>query len=259
MSRIRTIKPEFFTSEDIVSLTPMARLLYIALWCEADREGRMAWKPKTFKMRYFPADSCDIDALARELLASGLVIVYREKYAYIPSFTDHQHVNPRETASKLPNPDDEDEENDASVTRDDASRTVTDAQGGREGKGKECIKDYSPADAEDSPSFGKPGKSKPGKTVSVAELVAEGVGQQHAVDWLEVRKRKKAPLTVTAWEALKREAQAAGISPAEAVKVAAERGWQSFKAAWVSDGDSPKPGWPQPQAAKSRAVRELSL
>jgi len=55
MARIRTIKPEFFTSEDIVSLTPHARLLYIAMWCEADKEGRMTWRPKTLKMRYFPA------------------------------------------------------------------------------------------------------------------------------------------------------------------------------------------------------------
>jgi hypothetical protein len=40
MARIRTIKPEFFTSEDIVSLTPLARLFYVSLWCEADREAR---------------------------------------------------------------------------------------------------------------------------------------------------------------------------------------------------------------------------
>jgi len=52
VARIRTIKPEFFTSEDIVSLAPLTRLLYIALWCEADKEGRLAWKPLTFKLRY---------------------------------------------------------------------------------------------------------------------------------------------------------------------------------------------------------------
>ena len=56
MARIRTIKPEFFTSEDIVSLSPLARLLYQATWCEADKEGRLQWKPGTFKLRYFPAD-----------------------------------------------------------------------------------------------------------------------------------------------------------------------------------------------------------
>lgn len=44
MARIRTIKPEFFTSEDIVSLSPLARLFYVSLWCEADREGRLDWR-----------------------------------------------------------------------------------------------------------------------------------------------------------------------------------------------------------------------
>ena len=45
MARIRTIKPEFFTSDDICALSPLARLLYVGLWCEADREGRLVWTP----------------------------------------------------------------------------------------------------------------------------------------------------------------------------------------------------------------------
>lgn len=129
MARIRTIKPEFFTSEDIVGLSPLARLLYIALWCEADREGRLVWKPKTFKMRYFPGDKCDIDALCNEILDTGLIVQYGECYAYIPTFHSHQHINPRESQTQLPTPD-----VDAIVTR--ASR-VSDAQVGRERKGKE--------------------------------------------------------------------------------------------------------------------------
>lgn len=104
MARIRTIKPEFFTSEDIVSMTPLARLLYIALWCEADKEGRLTWKPKTFKMRYFPADNCDIDQLCRELIGVGVVVLYGEGLAHIPGFAKHQHVNPRESKSELPEP-----------------------------------------------------------------------------------------------------------------------------------------------------------
>lgn len=131
MARIRTVKPEFFTSEQIVELSPMARLFFIATWCEADREGRMTWRPRTFKLRYFPADDCDIDALARELIASGLVVPYGDGLAYIPSFARHQHVNPREAQSSLPDPKD--------ARASDASARVSDAQGGRkEGKeGKE--------------------------------------------------------------------------------------------------------------------------
>ena len=54
MARIRTLKPEFFTSKDIVRMTPLARLVYQALWCEADRDGRLVWDPETLKLRYFP-------------------------------------------------------------------------------------------------------------------------------------------------------------------------------------------------------------
>jgi hypothetical protein len=131
VARIRTIKPEFFTSEDIVGLSPLARLLYIALWCEADREGRMTWKPKTFKMRYLPADDCDIEVLCQELVAAGVVKLYGVGLAYVPGFGKHQHINPRETPSSLPDPD-------ASRTRQPRvstrAATASDAQGGREGK-----------------------------------------------------------------------------------------------------------------------------
>jgi hypothetical protein len=134
VARIRTIKPEFFTSEDIVSLRPLTRLLYIAIWCEADKEGRLAWKPLTFKLRYFPGDECDIQAMCQEIVDSGLVVLYGEGYGVIPTFKAHQHINPRESESNLPEPV-------AITTR--KARVATrqprdsDAQVGREGKGKE--------------------------------------------------------------------------------------------------------------------------
>jgi hypothetical protein len=132
MARIRTIKPEFFTSEDIVELSSFARLLYIAIWCEADREGRLTWKPKTFKIRYFPVDEVSIDGLCKELTDRGLVKLYGGSLAHIPTFLDHQHINPRESASVLPGPPH------ASPRVKDASARDSDAQVGREGKeGKE--------------------------------------------------------------------------------------------------------------------------
>ena len=105
MARIRTIKPEFFTSEDIVSLSPLARLFYVSLWCEADREGRFEWKPKTFKLRYLPGDDCDVDALGQELIDAGLIVLYEadgKLYAEIPTFAKHQIINNREAASEIP-------------------------------------------------------------------------------------------------------------------------------------------------------------
>lgn len=133
MARIRTVKPDFFTSDDICALSPHARLLYIGLWCEADREGRMAWTPKAFKRRYLPDDDCEIEDLCQELLKRDLVRLYGEDLAFIPTFLVHQHINPREAQSSLPVPD-----ADASTTRE---ARVSDAQVGRkegkEGEGKE--------------------------------------------------------------------------------------------------------------------------
>lgn len=76
VARIRTIKPDFFTSADVVSLTPLARLLFIATWLEADREGRLIWRTKTLKLRYLPGDDCSIDILTDELVRQGLIVVY---------------------------------------------------------------------------------------------------------------------------------------------------------------------------------------
>jgi hypothetical protein len=51
-------------------------------------------------------------------------------------------------------------------------------------------------------------------------------------DWMKVRGRNV--LTDTAWGAMLSEASKAGISPAEAVKVCAERGWRGFRADWLT-------------------------
>ena len=75
-------------------------------------------------------------------------------------------------------------------------------------------------------------REKPPKALGLRELIAEGVDRQHAEDWLKVRRAKRAPLTPTAWEEVKREAAKAGITPAEAVKVSATNSWQGFKSSW---------------------------
>lgn len=134
MSRIRTIKPEFFTSEDIVSLTPLARLFYVSLWCEADREGRFEWKPRTLKMRYLPADDCSVEELGRELIDAGLIVLYQvgdgRVYAHIPGFVRHQVINNREAESTLPAPP-------GKSTRESGVPDACQGKGRKEGKGKE--------------------------------------------------------------------------------------------------------------------------
>jgi hypothetical protein len=141
VARIRTIKPEFFTSADVVSCEPLARLLFQGLWCEADREGRLVWRPETLKLRYLPADACDVGALCQQLIDRRMVVLYGDGLAYLPSFARHQRVNPREAASDLPTPGADPHacspRIDACTSRIDASNPEVHAQVGREGKGKE--------------------------------------------------------------------------------------------------------------------------
>jgi hypothetical protein len=94
----------------------------------------------------------------------------------------------------------------------------------------------------------KPAKAKRAVGVSVADMEAEGVDPGHARDWLQVRKRKGCPLTPTAWTNTKMEALKAGMTPAQAVQMAAENGWAGFKAAWTEQakrpiGQASTPAW----------------
>lgn len=224
MARIRTIKPEFFTSADILALTPLARLFYVSLWCEADREGLLSWNTSTLKYRYFPADRVDIETLASELVAQGLIVILigddGKEYAEIPSFKSHQVINNRESDSIL------------SARVKDASPRVQ-VEGRKEGKGKE----------------GKSPATRAPRFDPVEEMAARGVQPQTAEDWLTLRKAKKAPVTSTVLTEIISEADKAGMSLERALAYSCQRGWQGFKASWVKDdpdakGDvPPKKDW----------------
>lgn len=71
------------------------------------------------------------------------------------------------------------------------------------------------------------------KTIAPLEtLLALGVAEKAAADWLIVRKAKRAPLTGTALDELKLEAGKAGITVAQAVAICAKKSWQGFNAGW---------------------------
>jgi hypothetical protein len=212
MARIRTIKPEFFTSEDIVSLTPLARVFYIALWCEADRAGRLDWKPGTLKMRYLPGDNCDINTLAQELIDAGLIALYEvdgKRYAEIPTFTTHQVINNRESESARP-----------SRNFDASSRVKAEGKEGREGKGKE--------------EEGKEGEAPRKRSAPTPAIPQpDDVDQQTWADWLSLRKAKKAPVTETVVNGARDESAKAGMTLDAFLQVWCLRGSQGLQADWL--------------------------
>lgn len=109
MPRIRTIKPEFWTDEKIVELSPWARLFYIGLWNFADDNGVVEYKPKQLKMRIFPADKVDIESLVSELAKLKLILVYEvedAQYLQCPNLAKHQVIDkPRKSNLPTPNYD----------------------------------------------------------------------------------------------------------------------------------------------------------
>lgn len=93
MPRIRSIKPDFFTSEQIVSVSIAARYLFEGIWVFGDDDGYIAHSPVQMKMRIFPGDSVDVPALIQELLDVGLVQLVNTDQGealWVPSFRNHQ-------------------------------------------------------------------------------------------------------------------------------------------------------------------------
>lgn len=103
--RARNIKPGFFENEKLAELPPLTRILYIGLWCYADREGRFEWRPKRIKAVILPYDNCDIDEMLMSLHVMTFIDMYETPsgtIGLIPKFNEHQNPHPHEAKSKLP-------------------------------------------------------------------------------------------------------------------------------------------------------------
>lgn len=70
MSRIRSVHPGLFTDPEFLQVGMAARMLLIGLWTEADDRGVFEWKPLALKIKLFPVDSVDMEALLAELVGA---------------------------------------------------------------------------------------------------------------------------------------------------------------------------------------------
>ena len=133
MSRIRTIKPEFWTSAQVVECSPNARLMFIGMWNFCDDLGRHSYSPKQIKMEVFAGDnfsSENIQGMLDELIANGLLTSYTVDDKPILQVTGwhHQKID-HPQKPKLPGPFDDNSEN--------VRRTLAPESSLPEGKGKE--------------------------------------------------------------------------------------------------------------------------
>lgn len=108
MARIRTIKPEFFTSLTITGLPVECRLTFIGLWTHVDDEGRCIDNAGLIKAAVWPLERTpqsvekDLAALEKVDLVTRYKVDGRD-YLHITTWAEHQVIN-RPKPSKLPPP-----------------------------------------------------------------------------------------------------------------------------------------------------------
>lgn len=224
MARIRTVKPELFRHEalfeaEIKNKLPL-RLSYIGLFTACDREGRFKWKPKTLKLDVLPYDDVDFSRVLDALVTHGFIVKYEfegDQFGCIPTWSQHQVINNRESTSLLPSL-----EESTTCTRDsrvdDASVTpLVHTQGEEEGKGMER-------------------KGKGNKENAVAPR-PEDVSQQVWDDWVALRKRKGTTISQTAIDGAREDAAKIGWTLQQFLIEWCTRGSQGLKAEWIKSAD----------------------
>lgn len=112
MARIRTVKPEFWSSPDVGDVSRDARLTFIGLWNLADDKGRLEAVPAGLRGDLFPYDDdVTVEHLCgwiNELARQGLVRLYaagRRAYLHITGWEDHQRID-KPSQPRCPDPDD---------------------------------------------------------------------------------------------------------------------------------------------------------
>jgi len=107
MSRIRTIKPEYFLDEGIADLSLFARLSFPGLWTQVDREGKVEDGHRRLKSQILPYDKVDFDKILEELRVAGFITRYSingKNYIMVNNFLKHQRPHVRESESSISDP-----------------------------------------------------------------------------------------------------------------------------------------------------------
>ncbi|WP_286798093.1 hypothetical protein [Pandoraea sp. 64-18] len=108
MARIRSVKPEFWTSEQVMDVSRDARILFIGMWNFCDDAGIHSANEKRLKAEVFPADdltSADVRRMVDELLRVGLLDEYEVAGQRFWIVTGWHHQKIDQPTFKHPGPD----------------------------------------------------------------------------------------------------------------------------------------------------------
>ena len=149
MSRIRSVKPDFFIHEELQDLEvqhpgfyPM--FVYQGLWLQCDSNGVFPWRPRQLKLYILPFIPFDMETTLDILSNAGYLIRYKadgKEYGHIPTFKIHQRLSGKEATEgeKYPVPPCEAFEKKESFTetkenQQDMNREATGKQQGSSGE-----------------------------------------------------------------------------------------------------------------------------
>lgn len=107
MARARSIKPGFFFNVELAELNSDVRLMFIGLWCIADRAGRLKDQPPRIKAETLPYDDVDINDALNQLQSKGFIKRYEVKgckYIQVINWDKHQNPHIKERESEIPEP-----------------------------------------------------------------------------------------------------------------------------------------------------------
>jgi hypothetical protein len=233
MSRIRTIKPEFFLDDDLAELPPLTRLLFIGLWTLADCEGRLEDRPKRIRAQLHPFDDGDTDAMLQTLHDRRFIIRYvaqERRCIEVRNFKKHQRLSTKEIEGKSQLPQRDISGTHLGHTQDISgtylghNETIPDVQEGkgREWKGKEGN-----------------GREEPPEERAVALLPRVGTRAHEGGSSKISSKPKPAPISAD-WQP-----SAAALDVLATNGIAADFAMTclpEFKLYWTERGDA-RPGW----------------
>lgn len=229
----RILREGILTSPRIAKLGWPEEVFYRRMHSVVDDFGRYFADPGLLRAACYPrqlnkVSDADVGKWLHACVAAALVSVYggSDGESYLVLLDFNQQV--RAKKSKFPDP--------PSECVADAAQTIANAH-----------LDVSVSVSEDDKATRK--------RVPPPDGVSESVWE----DFQKVRRAKRAPITETAIDGIRREAGVAGFTLEQAIRMAVERGWQSFKAEWVKDGKTvagitvPGPAGPDPALEKIKA------
>lgn len=238
MARIRSVKPEFWTSEQIAECSPNARLTFIGMWNFCDDYGVHPASCARLKMEVFPADaisSADVRRMIDELLANGLLQEYEidgTQYWLVTGFDKHQ--KPDTKTGKYPLPDGsiggkirrKVADNSPNVPVQDAERSPPEVE-------VDLVVDLEEVKKKTKPTP----QGKPAKFDFLAALIEKGVTASSASDFMATRKTKKLTPTETAFKGIVSEVEKSGMAFPSAIDLCCRKGWGGFEAKWINPED----------------------